>query len=135
MRHGFIDKIKGDLKPPGAPRPLPKFTAIGAPRASNPNLNAQDGLFTVNWWIGNWGQLALDRIPLNKLVETIDSNHSTLATAPLLYCFTFPRRKAREVLWWLAKERITAEKLVPDVYGVVKSMKEQLTWDSPFHLR
>ena len=108
--------------------PLPVFKAIGAPRASNPNLNAQDGVFTVNWWMERWGHQKVDSIPLNKLLENVSTDIPQLESAPIFYCFTFPRVCAGEILWWLAKERITAARLFPNVYGVVESMKEHLLW-------
>jgi hypothetical protein len=118
-----------------APRPveeetkgdLVQFKAIGAPRASNPNLAAQDGLFTLNVCRGSFDP-KFDEKPLESRLEL---ESFPMPNEPVLYRFTLPRSESEKVRWLLAKERITVARMFPGPKGVVDEMKERLGWRCP----
>jgi FRG domain len=104
-----------------------QIKAIGGPRAANPNLAAQDGLFTVNVWRRSFGNPAIDLMPLEQIAEL----YTPLSPEPLLYRFTLPRSECTRALWILAKERVTSARMFPGPGGVVDELKERLLWKRP----
>jgi hypothetical protein len=59
--------------------------------------------------------------------ECIEKAHVQSAEAdhrPIMYRCSFPRKAAGQVLWWLAKERITATSLFPGYDGVARAVFE-----------
>jgi hypothetical protein len=100
-----------------------------APRATNPNLHAQSGLFTV--LVGD------DMRPLNRHLDCfLDEGPSRKAwrpqdTAPLLRRFSVPQIESRKLLRLLSREGITNATTFPGVSGVVESMRELMLWDEP----
>jgi len=103
---------------------------ITAPYASNDNLNAQDGVFTLfhPGSVAKYDEIRqLDRFkkPLDKILlkyakPSIGMRHSTL-----LYHFTLPISEAQKLLRLLHQEHIDGAKLYPGFAGVQKAMKER----------
>ena len=98
---------------------------VTAPKSSNPNLHAQDGLFTAH--------NTIDLVPVDKgaqadisLDEAMDRIYGglNLADSPVMYEFSFPREIAGEVRWWLSRERISAASVFPGYDGVVRAIQE-----------
>lgn len=102
-----------------------------APRASNPNLNSQSGLFTVFYW-EILGDSKSSVEPLDELIPKLITENPLENIAPILFRFTLPYSQAGELLWLLAKEGITAARLFPSYDGVVRSMKEKIHWRYPY---
>ena len=106
------------------------FKIVTAPSSSNPNLRAQEGVFTATVTSPLY-EKSVDRRTLDEVV----AGASTLPTpgieiSPDLYRgwfhrITLPRSLARALLWELDRENITSEKLYPDFYGVVKALREK----------
>jgi len=99
------------------------LSLVNAPRASNPNLHAQSGVFTVLEGT-RASELPLDEFVLRAL-DSIDPN----AELPLMRRLTAPQSCARELLRLLAHEGVDGSTMFPGFEGVVKAMKERALWD------
>jgi hypothetical protein len=83
---------------------------LRAPRASNPNLHAQSGLFVA------WG--GSDKVvPLDEILDEHDGTTRRLF---------LPRSEANELLALLEAERITGATMFPNADGIVRHMKERV---------
>jgi hypothetical protein len=94
---------------------------VTPPYAGNPNLRAQEGVFTIpakNILDNPDG--AADRYNLSDIIA------KSLKPAGLIK-FTLPASQALRVLKLLAKHNVTAASLFPGYAGVVKAMIEQET--------
>lgn len=101
----------------------PAITLVTAPRAGNPNLHAQDGVFTLFRGKKIDSQAEPDRrCMIEHVSECIGSKE---VTHPLLWEFTLPVQFASQLMWFLAKEGVTAARLFPGYSGVVKSLAEE----------
>lgn len=98
------------------------FTIVTAPGASNPNIRAQEGVFTFT------GRVLLDeqtpdRRPLDQVL--LDwCRAENVAFEIVFHCITLPQEKCIELSRELAREGITRATLFPDLYGVVAAVKE-----------
>ena len=123
-----FDLIQRDLvRGFGAPK-LP-FTIITAPAATNLNLRAQEGVFTVGEPIENDDSF-VDRRPFDQMLAELCAQRSIGSSMPWFYRITLPKSEARELSAELGKESITRATLFPDFYGVVEAMKEARLWYS-----
>ena len=98
---------------------------VTAPRAGNPNLHAQDGVFTLRRRSSSQPPAAVDRRPLDEAIENDPFVKSTFRESPILYHFTVPAGEARRLLWLLAKEGVTAATLFPGYDGAAKALAER----------
>jgi hypothetical protein len=105
---------------------------VMAPRATNPNLHAQGGVFTVH--------LIKPGKPTAKINrETLDS--VILGTAkkvkgtrrPYMRLLTLPVKEADTLLRLLAMQNIHAASIYPGFDGVVRHLNEWRLWDIPPH--
>lgn len=108
----------------GKPQRVP-LHIVTAPTAGNPNLAAQQGLFTL--YRPEEVSEAVDRRPLTQILHDDFRGHLT----PLLLVFQLVAAEAQQALWWLAKEGITAAKIWPGYGGVARAMEETQYWKSP----
>jgi len=99
------------------------LSLVNAPRASNPNLHAQSGVFTVLEG-PRASELPLDEFVVRAL-GSIDPN----AELPLMRRLTAPQSCARELLRLLAHEGVDGSAMFPGFEGVVKAMRERAQWD------
>lgn len=106
------------------PRP---FMVITAPSATNSNLRAQEGLFTLVRNI-SCDDLPIDRTPFDELLRTSFLKYRVQAPAPWFHRVTLPRVEAANLEYGLALEGITRATLFPDFYGVVGAMKDAVRW-------
>lgn len=98
---------------------------VTAPRVGNPNLHAQEGMFTLIHprepaWFG----------PVER--ETIDQyvvEHMPHPEGPVLLRFRLPSSHRDRLLLLLAQERVTAAKLFPGYTGVVMGLNERRRWN------
>lgn len=102
---------------------------ITAPSASNPNLKAQQGVFTlVNPFYSKekeGGYLALDAM-LNGLAEKADperSDISRLVVKCKLRKFTLPHSQSKNLLRLLARLDITPSTIYPGYHSIVSDMQ------------
>jgi hypothetical protein len=108
----------------GEPRP---FMVITAPSATNSNLRAQEGLFTLARHIF-CDDSPIDRTPFDELLRTSFVKYRVRAPGPWFHRVTLPRVEAANLEYGLAMEGITRATLFPDFYGVVGAMKDAVRW-------
>jgi hypothetical protein len=111
---------------------------LTAPASSNPNLHAQQGLFTRSEG-ENAHQLTLDEfIALASEAATSwelrpwhreEGKDPNLVARPLMRCLRLPQREAPKLLRLLAYEGVTGSTMFPGHEGVVRGMKEEALWD------
>jgi hypothetical protein len=107
-------------------KPAPDFrvSIVTAPTATNPNLRAQRGLFTLltdqrkGIEIGKDPPPSLDEAVRRLLMVTLCK-------------FILPTTEAKQLLRLLALEGMTAARLFPGYRGVVESMEDERLWDPP----
>ena len=102
VRHGDVDE---------------KFRFVHAPRASNANLHAQSGLFSI--CSGDYNP-----IPFDKLV--LSANVAFGNKALIMNRLTLPQSKAGELLMLLSYEGVTAATMFPGYNGAVQKLREKL---------
>lgn len=106
------------------------FTIVTAPTASNSNLRAQEGVFTLT---GNTSidDDQIDRRSLDCFVTDIhgDEGMNGFPWRTWFHRITLAKSDSRRLLWLLAKEGITKAKLFPDYYGAVQALAERQLWD------
>lgn len=91
------------------------------PRAGNPNLHAQGGLFTFNSF---WGVEGGALHPADEIVRAMEKTNGF--ASPAMYRFRLPQRQAGAVLRLLAFEPVTGGTLFPGVSGVVRDVRDRV---------
>jgi hypothetical protein len=99
------------------------FTIVTAPSASNPNLRAQEGVFTFTGKISA-DERTPDRRPLEQLFLDWCRAEKTGFQMTVFHCITLPQEKCIDLSRELAREGVTRATLFPDLYGVVAAVKE-----------
>jgi len=116
----------------------PAFYLMSAPAASNPNLHAQGGMFTLvqpRTDATAEGQLR----NLDDLIHDIDGDDIDPPTvagetwerrrwAPVLYKLILPATQARVLFRLIAEAGVSAASVYPGLDGVAKSISEQRRW-------
>ncbi len=101
---------------------------VTAPRAENPNLDAQEGLFSLYRPPKVKLDDPIDRRPMDVILsEALDGIGSQ--KCPLLYRFVLPIAEAGKLLYLLAKEGLDSAPLFPGYDGVVASLLDRRLWD------
>jgi hypothetical protein len=95
---------------------------VTAPRAANPNLHAQQGLFTLITPSNDFPFTATDRRPVDEIFTGIDNPNEKYS--PLLIEITCPSSDAPEVLWALDKLGVNASTVFADYSGAAKAVRE-----------
>lgn len=88
-----------------------RIELVTAPGASNPNLYAQKGLFTL------FRSEQLDRRPIEQLISTLPSRYE-------LVHFTLPIGEARELLLLLSNQEVTGATVYPGYGGAARAVIE-----------
>jgi hypothetical protein len=101
-----------------------------APRASNPNLHAQSGLFT--WLHGEKAHA----MRLEEYVELLPQERTaelekTGVVLPLMRRLSAPQSCAPKLLRLLSYDGIDGSSMFPGYDGVVRSLRERVLWDKP----
>jgi hypothetical protein len=107
--------------------PPPPFTIVTAPAATNSNLHAQEGVFTIGQRICDFDG-RIDRRPFDQLLVNWASEHRVQSGRAWFHRITFPKRLAEQLCCELAYEGITRASLFPNFYGVVETMKDSARW-------
>ncbi|HEY5373209.1 MAG TPA: FRG domain-containing protein [Polyangiaceae bacterium] len=122
---GWADQNLGQQNSPYAPG----LRVVTAPRASNPNLHAQAGVFTESW---SAIVAPLEAIVGDLLVRLArDSSAPWPPAQPPLVRFDLPTAQAPRLLRLLAYEQVDAARMFPGLGGVVAAIQEQSLWDRP----
>lgn len=98
---------------------------VTAPRASNPNLFAQGGIFTTDIVPSSELARPVRADPVNKLVERSRAK----ASGPVMCHLTLDWQEAPALLRLLARERVTAASIFPGFTGVAQALVERDHWD------
>jgi hypothetical protein len=111
-----------------------QLTLVTAPYATNPNLAAQAGVFTLDRKasrgkgledvIGPMAQHLVEQVRAQQLPHNDRAN----PRMPVLYKFTLPHPQAKHLLKILAYEGVTAATVFPGLAGVVQAMKDRAVW-------
>lgn len=96
----------------------PSVEVITAPGAGNPNLRAQQGVFTLFRPETLCGSERVDRRPLDALIKAIDKKYYFVH-------FTLPISKAPELLEKLSFDGITGATLFPGYDGAAQATLEE----------
>lgn len=105
---------------PHEPKP---FTVITAPSATNSNLRAQEGLFTLLHHI-RYDESPVDRTPFDAMLRATFARYSVKAPGPWFHKVTLPQSEACNLEYGLALEGITRAVLFPDFYGVAAALRD-----------
>lgn len=108
----------------GPPKP---FTVITAPSATNSNLRAQEGVFTLALHV-KIDESPVDRTPFDEILRAWVARYRVQALGVWFHHLTLPRTEADQLSYDLALEGITRARLFPDFYGVVKAMRDAARW-------
>ena len=106
-----------------------KVLLVMAPRATNPNLHAQGGVFTVHIVKPGTASAPINRDPLDHVIEKCRG--SVAIKAPVMRQITLPIRESGRLLRLLAAHNIHAASIFPGFDGVLKYLKEWRRWDKP----
>jgi hypothetical protein len=105
---------------------------FSAPRATNPNLRAQAGVFTI--LLGDW------LCPLDEYLEKLEANGTfrnmvrprrPLPPRPWLRRLSVPQACAPRLLRLLSYEGVSGSTMFPGYDGVVRAILERKKWDTP----
>jgi len=102
---------------------------VTAPRASNPNLHAQGGIFTAEKIMKkDWGN-PTSALSVDKLVAR---RHTELPSPQptVMHHFRLPIAEAKKLLRLLHREGVDAATLFPGYQGVADSIAERQHWDN-----
>jgi hypothetical protein len=108
-----------------------KVVIATVPYASNPNLSAQDGVHIARTATKiKWGEPA-ERYDFAQHLEKVGAFGRQLGRTSLVK-LEVPRSEAPVVLWYLAKEGVTAARLFPGYAGASRSVLESKLMSPPF---
>lgn len=112
---------------------------VEALRSHNPNLHAQDGLFTHAGWAasylcdGGLKPLTTELLPLDGLIGRIESSSRTRGGAPrvIMRKFVLSRGHDETLMALLAARRIFAGGLFPGLAGVTAAVRDRMRFAIP----
>jgi hypothetical protein len=101
---------------------------VTAPRYQNPNLHAQDGLFTLR--VQNLDRSLnqpIKRERLDDIVGALVAAHpdTRLGSVAFFHRIRLPWIRATHLLWLLSKEGVNAASIYPGYKGIVLAMEEE----------
>lgn len=114
---------------PSEARPAP-FTLVTAPSATNSNLHAQEGVFTLAQTIMGDGS-PVDRRSLDEVLADWIENYKTRSSIGWFRRVTLPKSEADNLCWEIAHQGITQATLFPNFSGVVAAMNDMSRWMRP----
>ena len=108
-----------------------EITVVTAPTATNPNLHAQRGVFTLHRPPSILPKSKLEPEPLERVAMRLQEEHNIHQH---LVEFSLPVDESPKLLRLLDVEGVNAAALFPGYYGVVRTMVEYKYWrNSPFY--
>jgi hypothetical protein len=112
----------------GEPRKFPIYV-VTAPRASNPNLHAQGGVFTTENLVPLDFPRPVSACPVDEVVERYWKRSRD--KKPVMAHFTLPTAEAGALLRLLHQEGVDAASVAPGYQGVATALEERELWDRP----
>jgi len=114
--------------------PVP-YETVTAPYATNPNIQAQQGVFTVVRH--KYASKSIDRKPFDEILHAHlkrydpDALKTAKSTSPIFFKFELPWSEYQSLLRQLANAGVNASTVFPGCYGVVDAVREKLwSWDA-----
>ncbi|MEN6623508.1 MAG: FRG domain-containing protein [Smithella sp.] len=105
------------------------ISIVTAPRASNPNLDAQGGVFTVEL-LDKKDQQKVGKTNARTVDEIVESRWQELNwQTPVMLHITLPGIEKNKLLRLLYKEGVDISSLFPGYQGVAYAIKERFYWD------
>ena len=100
---------------------------VTAPPSDNDNLRAQQGVFTL---VNSTKVDLREKLVRQPLDEELNNIWAVVGGPPFhpLNHFTLPISEAKELIWMLAREGVTAATVFPGFGGVVRALEEQRFW-------
>jgi hypothetical protein len=115
-RTNFIEEFWATLNP--------RIRLVTAPQATNPNLHAQAGLFTVDGAV--WDPRPFDALVVHEFAHL--PQPPPPGYLPVLRKLTFPHSEADRLLRLLAYEHVNGATVYPGHDGVVRGLRERWSW-------
>lgn len=130
---GYSPKAVMEIRESTQTGSRPPVVLVSSPAASNPNLYAQKGLFTLQEHSNSASDA--NRVDYRTFDDVMLSWVTTLSgkissDRKVFYRFSQPVAEAGKLLWLLAKHFVTAGKVKPGYGGVAETLKESLLWSS-----
>ena len=94
------------------------------PRGDNPNLHAQDGVFTLYVRPNDSLLSEVDRCPIEESFTQRPFDYLMEDSGACMYHFTLPKSEAGHLLWYLDKNGVNAAKLFPGFDGAARAVSE-----------
>jgi hypothetical protein len=123
-----LDWIINDAFPSSGKTKMAVYV-VTAPRASNPNLHAQGGVFTTEI-LNRKDQLSKNKPNIKAVNEIVEERWKKLnCSKPVMMHVTLPCGEAAKLLRLLHREGIDAATLFPGYKGVAEALDERAHWD------
>lgn len=104
---------------------------VGAPGATNTNLNAQRGLFTCEFIDRIRADSPVSLVPLEDEIKK-KIKKTAIENAPIMFHFTLSKDQAGKLLWLLNKDGIHAARLFPGYAGIAKCLDIRTLHQYPY---
>lgn len=108
--------------------PSHEFDVILAPSATNPNLRAQAGVFTLDYGPNRDSSTMPYEVPLDDALKKAVEGEADAAGEPHMWRFDAPWTIAPQLLRWLEAHGVTAATIFPGLDGVAESLRERALW-------
>ncbi len=128
-----LDWVINKAFPGGQTKKLSIYV-VTAPRASNPNLHAQKGIFTTEHITPEELAKKTNKQPLDKIVIKYFQNNTDQHNEPVMIRFLVPNFLAPKLLRLLHYENINGATLYPGYNGIAKALQERELWDKKEHI-
>jgi hypothetical protein len=115
-----IDRPRSKASHSQEGQPSARIAVVYPPRAGNPNLYAQRGVFT------------LTRGTIDETRQPLEQTLGHLSPISRMRKFTLPGKQAPQLLRLLALEGISAATLFPGYSGAAAGLLEERVWDKRF---
>jgi hypothetical protein len=102
-------------------------SVVMTPRASNANLHAQAGLFTL--CSDTDSPVSLEKT-IQMLLEVLEQRGRPWTEGPAFVQFTLPLSEAPKLLRFLSYEQVDGARMFPGADGVARAMRESALWDA-----
>lgn len=110
-------------------RPI-ELLVVTAPRATNPNLHAQHGLFIAPTVQPSDFNKSAVRIPMEKIIENAWNKYPSIRIGrPVLQKITLPVTEAGKLLRLLHAEGVSGPSIYPGFRGASRWFDEREVWD------
>jgi hypothetical protein len=104
------------------------IVAVTAPHANNPNLHAQDGLFTLVRQLPETSDPEKDYgSPLNEFAQKYPVVNDSCGNDTIFHRITLPWVEAMSLMDRLSQEGINAATIYPGFDGVVRTLKQEFS--------